>query len=545
MGTIVKFKPSIDYYYTRGLDLYENDNFIDALKNYREAYKLTEQGSGADYRFAVEMEMAYCYRNIHLSREAMLMFYKSLADGTPDSAFDSILGLLEMFATDGNEDAFGYYTDLALKMGYGHDLALSDDALRIFGQSEYRVEPSNEENMLEMSKKLIESGNFEFAKQLLEVIPESSPVYPEACGKLASLYNAGGEYEKALECAGRARGGSVGTEALVNSVLALHKLGRIEEYREALDELADTGDMDIVRLGKLIHVTAIVGDRDLVIKFGARLAAIAPIKAPMLCYAIALANAGDLREARKTMVLLQALYPYDALVQVYSREISALKTASDFSLTCELPASVEEGILADLNGVLNECAGNRTQLRERLTDPALRTGVLMVFQAGNDKSKSIIADVVADLPFFEQYIRDCLMDPGFPDADKRILLPIALRRFRKRPVYLTCRDVCRPLYGKAPARVGAKWTDAYYNAYSTVALFGYEDFERDAADAFDRVHAALSQEPALDEAAISALIARFTQKVAALDDDECCIELFGADREKYFQYLKKIMHLRG
>lgn len=545
MGTIVKFQPSIDYYYTRGLDLYENDNFIDALKNYREAYRLTEQGSGADYRFVVEMEMAYCYRNIHLSREAMLMFYKSIADGTPDSAFDSILGLLEMFATDGNEDAFRYYTDLALKMGFGHDLALSDDALRIFGQSEYRVEPTNEENMYEMSKKLIETGNFEFAKQLLEVIPESSLIYPEACGKLASLYNASGEYEKALECAGRARGGADGTEALVNSVLALHKLGRTEEYREALDELAGSGDMDILRLSRLIHVMAIVGDRDLVIKFGARLASVAPLKNPMLCYAIALANAGDLREARKTMVLLQALYPYDALVRVYSEQISALKSASDFSLTCELPPQVEGGILSRLNGVLGECAGDRDELRERLADPSMRTGVLMVFQAGNDKSKSIIADVAIDQPFYEQYIRDCLMDPGFPDADKRLLLPIALRRLKKRPVYLTCRDVCRPLFGKAPSRLGARWSEAYYTAYATVALFGYEDFEHEFDIAFDRVHAALGREPSVDKAALAAVIARCSGVVTALRDDQCCIELFDADGKKYFNYLDKATHPRG
>ena len=50
----------------------------------------------------------------------------------------------------------------------------------------------------------------------------------------------------------------------------------------------------------------------------------------------------------------------------------------------------------------------------------------MVFQFGSENSKRLLCDVVAQIPFFEEYIRECLMDSGFPEADKRIMVPIAI-----------------------------------------------------------------------------------------------------------------------
>ncbi len=538
MGTVVRFKPDMDYYYARGLTQYESENFIDALKNYREAYKFADNPEEKDFQAIIEVEMASCYRHLHLTRETQTLYYKSLTNKIPDVAFDSVIGLIEIFGANGNDEALKYYMDLAAKKGFSREMDFIDAATHFYAQREYRVEPPPEQNMLDLGRKLLEAGQYEFARQLLEVIPPDSSVYPQACTRLATLCNASGDYEKALEYVKKAD--PADAETMVNTVLALYKAGRTDEYEEAVEELARAETDDVTALGQFIRVSAIVGRGDLVIKFGRLLIRVSPVRTPMLCYAVALSNAGELREAHKVMVALQSLYPYDAVIRVYSSLIAALTAPADFSLTCELPNNAESDILSELNGVLAECGTDRALLRSRLRNEKLRTGILMVFQAGSDSSKRILADIVADIPYFERYIRHCLIDPGFPDADKRILLPVALKRLKKRPVYLTCRDICRALYGKAPARIGSRWSDAYYIAYSAIALFGCENFEREFDAVFENLHASLEGENNVDSVAVAAVLARNVKKVSALRDDECCIELFGANRENYFSYLDKV-----
>lgn len=539
MGTIVKFKPDIDYYYSRGLSQYESDNFIDALKNYREAYKFAENPAGEEFRSLLEVEMACCYRHLGLIREAQLMYYKALVNSDPDSAFDSIIGLIDIFGTQGNDEALRYYMDMAARKGFSREIDYMEAASQFFNQRDYRIEPTPDKNMYELGRRLLEAGQYDFARQLLEVIPPASSSYGEACNKLVAIYNASEDYEKALEYAEKAAGSASGNEALVNSALAYYKLGRMEEYQAVLDEICAIDSSDISTAAHIVRVMAIIGNGDMVIKFGKKLALKSPQRSPMLCYAIALANSGDLREARRIMVMLQALYPYDAVIGVYSVLISRLTEKSDFPLTCELPADAEAEILGSLNGALSECGSDRAQLRAKLRDPSYRLGILMVFQAGSDNSKRILADIMAEVPFYERYIRDCLMDADFPDSDKRILLPVALKRLKKRPLYLTCRDVCRPLYGRPPAKLGAKWRDAYCLAYGAVAQFGCENFEKDFDAVFAKLQTLLAHENDLDEFALAAVVANKLKAVSALENDECCIELFGADRDKYFKYKNK------
>ncbi len=537
MGTIVKFKPNIDYYYTRGLNEYESDNFIDALKSYREAYRLAENCASDDFRTILEVEMACCYRNLNLLRETQLMYYKSLTGNpNPDAAFDSVLGLIDLFGTHGNDEALKYYMEVAAKKGFSRELDYIDTAAQFFSQCDYKVEPSPDRNMYELGKKLLETGQFDFSRQILEVIPPDSSAYGEACVKLASLCNDNGEHEKALEYAEIAEKLCPSTENKVNTVLALHGLKRTAEFEEALEDLASVEADDVVSLVHIIRVMAIIGSTENVIKFGSRLSRISPQKAPMLCYAVALSNSGELREARKVMVTLQALYPYDAGVRVFSRLISNLTEKSDFSLLCELPEDTESEILSTLNAVLSECDNNKVKLKARLRDPDLHTGVLMVFQLGSDNSKRLLCDLVADIPFFERYMRDCLMDPCYPDSDKRIILPVAIKKFKKRPVYLTCRDICRPLKGAPPAKTSGKWRDVYSLAYSAIALFGTQDYEKQFDCVFGQLKDALDYESGIDEIAAAAVLVNRLNVISVLSGDECCIELFGADKEKYFKY---------
>lgn len=537
MGTIVTFHPNIDYYYSRGLSLYESDNFIEAIKNYREAYRMAQSGANGDFRSVLEVEMACCYRNLNLLREAQLMYYKALSDNNPDTAFDSIIGLVDVFGTSGNDEALKYYMDMAAKRGFSRELDYIDAASQFFSQRDYRVEPTHEKNMLELGKKLMEAEQFDFARQLLEVVPPDSPSYSEACMSLAVLHNVHtGDGERALSYLEKVKTPSYPAEILVHTAIACKHAGKEEEYAAALDELSALDPDDITSLTHIVRAMAHLNDPDLVIKYGRKLAAVSPQRTAMLSYALALANRGELREARKILVMLQALYPYDAAVRVFSSLIARAGEKTDFSLTGELPAGAEDEMLARLNDVLAECGTDRDRLRASLHEGDLCTAVLMVFKAGSDNSKRILADIVAEVPYFERYIRDCLMDPSVPDADKRILLPVALKRLRRRPVYLTCRDICRPLFGKPPAKTVGKWRDIYCMAYGAIALFGFENFEDEFDDVFVRLRSLLSSERDPDESAAAALLSHLLDIVPPLSDDECCIELFGADKETYMAY---------
>ena len=536
MGNIVKFKPNIDYYYSRGLSAYESDNYIEALKNYREAYLLAKNGADIDFRSVLEVEMACCYRGLQLFRDAQLYYYKALADSNPDSAFDSIIGLVDIFGTLNNEEALRYYMDMAAKRGFSRELDYIEAAAQFFSQCDYRVEPSPDKNMLELGRKLIEAEEFAFARQLLEVIPPSSPSYGEACMLLATLHNVyTGDSEKALHYLQQVGSAAPRADILVHTALALKRAGRTEEYESVIDEIACIDTTDVTLLSHIVHAMAMLGNEELVIKFGKRLAGISPQRIPMLCYAIALNNTGDLREARKIMVLLQALYPFDAATLVFSSLIGRQGAPQRYSLMAELPDGTEASMLHELNDVLSSCENDRDLLRQKLSDPYLRTAVLMVFRAGNDNSKRILADIVAEIPYFEEFIRDSLMDPGYPDADKRILLSVALNRLRRRPLYLTSHDICRPLFGHPPAKTVGKWREAYCLAYGAIALFGCEDFERAFDSVFTKCKNAIN-EADIDVAAAAAVIVNRLKSVPPLKKDECCIELFGADRDAYFAY---------
>lgn len=535
MGTIVKFKPDMDYYYTRGIADYESDNFADAIKNFREAYNIAKSEESEGYHSIMAVEMACCYRNLNLLREAQLMYYKTLTDCDPDTSFDSVLGLIDIFITSDKEEAYKYYMDYAAKKGYSRELDFIETTAQFRAAHDFHVEPTPDRGMYNLGKKLMEIGQLEFARQLFETIPPDAQAYGDACVKLATLYNDKGEYEKALACAETVNKNSGCVESRVNAILALYKLGRTEEFEAAVAEL-DTVDEDVTGLVQIIHVMALVNNTQLVLKFGRKLVRISPQKMPMLCYAIALANSGELREARKTMVLLQALYPYDAAVRVFASLIARSTEKTDFSLVCEIPHDVEEQILSELNGVLSECENDRELLAEKLKSPSLRTGVLMVFQFGSENSKRLLCDVVAQIPFFEEYIRECLMDSGFPEADKRIMVPIAIKRLKRRPLYITCRDVCRPHYGKPPVKASAKWRDAYSNAYGVIAMLGCQSFEKEFNLEFGKLYKALGGESGVDETAVAAVLVSRMKVIQIIGDDESCIELFGANEENYYRY---------
>ena len=540
MGTIVKFKPNIDYYYTRGLKQYESDNFAEAICDYREAYRMAENGAGEEFRAILEVEMACCYRNLHLLREAQLMYYKALCDSNPDTAFDSILGLIDIFGTGGNDEALKYYMDMAAKRGFSRELDYIEAASQFFAQRDYRVEPSPDKNMLDLGRKLIEAEQFAFARQLLEGIPSGSPHYEEACMSLAALYNMpGGDSEKALAYLEKVKTPKYPAELLINKAMAYCNEERFSDFADTLDEIEELDPDDVTSLSHIVRVSAHFGRADLVIKFGRKLQRLSPERSAMLCYAIALSNRGDLREARKIMVQLQALYPFDARVRIFAELIAQCTYKTDLPLRGDLPDGIEDELLGSLNEALNECGNDRAALRAALRAPEYRTAILLVFKAGSENSKRILADVVAEIPFFERYIRDCLMDPGFPDADKRILLPVAIKRFRRRPLYLTCRDVCRPLFGKPNAKTLGKWREAYCAAFGAIALFGCENFEREFDAVFQKLRDALSDEEEINDAAVAAVLAHRMRVVPPLGDDECCIELFGADRETYFAYKRK------
>lgn len=543
MGDIVKFKPSMDYYYSRGIAQYEKDNFVGAIENYREAFSYVGVGD-SEFRAILEVEMACCYSHLNLMSKAQLMYYKALSDSKSEAAFDSVLGLIDIFGAREDNEALGYYMDVAAKRGFSREMEFIDAATEFYSQREYRVETPPERNMLNLGKKLLEAGQFEFARQLLEVVPEDSPTYRETCSVLSALYNAGGNYEKALDYAHKAAESGDTVDTHINSLLALYKLGKEEEYREALEALGEWDTDDIGSLAKIIRTAALVGETELVKKFGKKLSVISPMVQPMISYAVALANTGELRAARKIMVMLQALEPYNATVKVFASLISRITAPSDFSLLGELPDEAESEILEKLNAVLAESDGDKAWLGAALREPDLRTGILMIFQVGSENSKRILCDVVADIPYFEQYIRDCLMDPAVPDSDKRIMLPVAIKKFRRRPVELTTRDICRPLYGKIPSRIGSGWREAYALSYGTLALFGCENFERDFDNTFESVYSALCGESNLDEVALAALIANRSEKVSALRDDECCIELFAADKDNYRTYKNMLTEIK-
>ncbi|MDE7395293.1 MAG: hypothetical protein K2M95_04155 [Clostridiales bacterium] len=539
MGKIVNFKPNIDYYYSRGLNRFDNENYVEAIKCYREAYRIAE-GTDAEFLPILDEELACCYRALNLVPEAQLMYYKAITCTNDDVVFDGVMGLVELFGAAGNDDALRYYMDVAAKRGYNHEFDYIDAARAYTSRHEYRAEPLPDERMLELGKRLLDAGQYPFAREILEGVPKDSASRGEACAKLAVLYNVFGDYNRALDAADEAvekNGYSI--ETAVSMLIAYYKGGYTKDYEECLADLYAQDVRNVNDLCQIVRAFGITENAEGVVKFGRKLFALSPMRTPSLCYALALSNSGQLREARKVLVDLQALYPYDAIVKAFAVLVSQATEKTDFSLSCDLPPAVAKELLQGLNDVLDDAGGDKVRLKKALRDPALYMSVLMIFQAGSENSKRIIAEAVADIPYFETYIRNCLMDPSYPDTDKRLLLPVALRRFKHRPVWLTCRDVCRDLYGRAPQNCKKRWGEAYYTAYSTVALFGCADFEDEFDAAFASLYGALQTENDLDVPALSALIAHRMRRIPALESDECCIELFGADSKKYFAYKEK------
>ncbi len=535
MGTIVKFKPDMDYYYTRGVASYESENYTDALKSFREAYVLACNESQDGYHSIMTVEMACCYRNLNLMREAQLMYYKTLTDCDPDTSFDSVLGLIDIFSSTEKEEAYKYYMDYAAKKGYSRELDFIETTAEFRARKDFRVEPSPDRAIYNLGKKLMDIGQLEFAAQMFETVPKETAAYADACVKLATIYNDGGDYARALECAEYANSVSPNTESKINAALALYKLGREKQYLTAIEDI-EVSDDDISNLARMVNISAITGNAESVIKYGRKLLRVSPQKMPMLCYAIALSNSGDNREARKIMVTLQALYPYDATVRVFASLIARSTDKTDFSLVCDIPQEVETQILADLNDVLASCENDRELVKQKLCDSSLVTGVLLVFKFGSENSKRLLCDLVAEIPFYENYIRDCLMDPGLSESDRKIMFPVAMRRFKKRPIFVTCRDVCRPHYGRPPAKASAKMRDAYVNAYSVIALLGCQAFEKEFNYEFNKLCSALSGVRNVDETAAAAVLVGRMKVIQIIGSDESCIEMFGADRETYMKY---------
>lgn len=550
MSKVIRLKLDTTYYFDRALEKADESDFPACLDNLYKALSLDSDN------IVIRLEIASTYADMGLLSVALKEYYKLLADY--DSIDEVYIGIMNCFMKQDRINEAVYYLNLGIKNGA---LDESEEIIDVGGagdEPEKRfkvVDPRDNYDLVQFAKKLMLSGENDYARQMLEPIDETSRQYIEATNYLSLIAMSDGDGERCLAYAEKVlEKEPENVYALASAVMALDMLGRTEDRDKAVAYLDSLDLTEIRDLTKAAVCMQNIHNGVLAAKYYERAIAVLPYdRVTNLCCALAESNLGNKARAKELIVRLIKIYPDDTVVRYYAREINRAEGATAFDIMPAIPREEHDRRVEEIQSWLALRANIHAVTEALKTDEYMRELIMWVFQSDEVSLQAGIGGFLAQDEEWQLFIRELLIDPDFHYRAKKECLQQFLKYSEYKSFSLVLSDVLLYFYPKIPKNVySVTLEDAYWSVYATLSFVDYA-FDKKLNAAFRKLVSLMSEPEfrekyadavdGLDAETLGAVLAHRAKINPIFDKPNDCCEVFGCqltDFEAYAEMLDSV-----
>lgn len=537
MAEILKLQNDAEYYYERGIDKSEAGAYIEAVDSFYSALRRDPDNMW------IYSELGYNFLELGLYGPALKIYYKLLAlDKHADIGY---LGLMQCFLRDNQVPMALYYLNMGIENGaLDSEYEPDEDAVTESVRPRLKLLSRNDNSeIVALAKKMIVSGESEYAKQMLDAIPDSSRQFGEAQNHLAFLAFSEGNNDRCLElCASVLEKEPSNIYALTTSMLAYNNKNEYEkvaEFSELIDGLEVSDKPDVYRVAMCYMET---GDDEKCVKYFGKLFGIQPYERDTtLAYALALYDVGSISDARAYMLALRRLYPDDSTVAYYARFITEGKI-KHIPVAVDLPDGEKLRRMHRIEETLSMLADVDKAVEKLEEDEEFYDMVMWLLGSKDVQMSQHVGSFLCQHEKWQPFFRDKLIDPSVPVPVRKEYLLSYLRYSDVKKFELLVGDILMFFSPRIPkCEDSLDMRESYWLVYATCA-FVAGGFQTKINKTYKKLISIMSRPDfkpfKIRRQIMAAVIAYFSGVHKIFSEKVECCEIFGCEVNEFDKYVE-------
>ena len=539
MGKILKLNNDADYYYGRGIDKSEAGGYIEAVDSFYMSLKRDPEN------LWIYSEIGYNYLALGLYEPALKIYFKILAlDKYADIGY---LGLMQCFIHENQVATALYYLNMGIDNGaLDQEYEAEEQDAPVSERPKLRLLNKNDNSeIVALAKKMIVSGESDFAKQMLSAIPDTSNQYDEAQNHLSFLAYSEGDYDKCISLSEAVISNNPDDlYALTTMMLAYYRkndFAKTEEIASVIDGLELKNRSEIYRVAMCFME---VGDESRCVKYFEKLFNLCPYERDTtLALAIAYYDTGKTAQARAYMLALRRLYPEDRVVAYYARFIRD-GSIKHIPVAVDLPDGEKLRRLHRIEETFSMLSDVEKAVKRLEEDEEFYDMVTWLFSSREVQMCQRVGAFLCQHEKWQPYFRDKLIDPAVPSPVKKEYLLSYLKYSDVKKFALLVGDIMlffNPRIPKCDDNFDMRET--YWLLYATCA-FVTKGFQPKINKVYKNFVALMSEpdfKPFKIRVPVMAALIAYKAKIHKIFESEVeCCEIFGCTKEDFHDYARKL-----
>lgn len=504
-----------DEVYSMALDKLEQGDFVRGIDW---LYRSAPSGLDKDRR----IDLAIAYFNIGQYVFALKEFFIAFPKCNDD--YEILKYIIHCFIEIGQIDSALYY------IKYGIDKGIFDDEDIEMEDFDFLPEPQIEildkrdkSNEIQLAHRMIIAERLDFAEDILLSVTEDSYQYTDARNFLAMISIVTEKPEKALAYCNEVLSIEPNNiMALSQKFTALDMLGKTEERNDVIARLNEIHTGEVTDFAKMAVSFKMIGDDEATAKCFEKILLQLPYDRDyLICAAQAEYNCASYDRAKKLIVDALKLFPFDATVKYFAKEIADRNAEKKFDVLPIVPTTQTAIWFADLDNLIHLSFSAADKLIK--SDEMLDLKIRWAFQNDFTAIQLPLVRLLMKSPKYAKLFGEYLLDPFGNLRTKQEIIS----------VYMSCNTDFGEIVFSVNERIKVSrphisenirnhaFFPAYCKAFSFLIMTG-EKFVTKLNNAFTAVIAAekkLCEKPNFNAIA-AVMINRLAGKFAA--EDKCC-----------------------
>lgn len=550
MGKILTTDYSATAFYERALDKIEKEEYLEAIGDLWSA--IARDKNEPDYY----IELADCYSALGVTERALKYYFKVI---DLDKKYeDAYVGLMQTYAQLDRPEMALYYLSMGLDVGVlGEEYEPDEDYLREELSETAKSFSSPQKPRLSMlkkhdcsqtivtAKKMIMGGQTDMAKEMLLSVPKQSDQYLDSQKTLASLAYADGDMESAVySCDKILSENPSDVYALSIGIASNHNLGNLERKEELckrVESLEVTDRNDLYRIALSFSEAK---EYQRASRYYEKLTQTDPYDREIaLCSALAHYNCNERAYAQKKIKQLRIIYPEDAVIAYYSRHIIANKV-DDIPVISTLPDGERLRRLHRIEETFSQLRDVEAVTKRLAEDEELYEMIIWLFSSSDSGLSAHVADFLCQNSYWQEVIRDLLLEPLLPASTKKDYLVTYLKNSECKRFTLLVGDILQSFIVRKPkCNDGILMSECYYETYGVLAFIS-ADFSKQLNREYKRVVDILNSPSfesfVIDKKVMSAVLCYMIQAHPMMKIKQNCCEVFECRIEDFNEYLYRL-----
>ncbi len=474
---IHNFNIDAKYYYDKGITAYDDGRYWEAIDDLYRAY-LADRSEAW-----ILLDVAACYAQLEEHEAALSLLYKVVALEDPayrEAAFSAIIQSL--IALNRHAEAVYYIRQGADDGILGDEYDVEIDRR---GGDFHVLLRTDRRAQVEMARRLIATGEHEYALELLRGVPTDSKQYLDALNLISEVQY---REEKFLDCAivtdAALKIDPRNVTALTNRILAMQQLGNQAEVDRSYQILITIEPSEHPMLMRIATCMLGLRQEEQALRYFTLASRRAPLNRNVsLAIGILQHNLGMKEKSRATMLSLAKTYPADDTVTYYTRKLYYDDERYDVRFT--LPDAEIKERLKEIEERLYSLKDVVKVTSYAKKHPEFYEQIRWLLLSDCVRLSGHVAQFLSQHAYWHPLIREMLVCEHIPYMPKKDCLPTFLRNAKKKSFCMYVQDILRFYKPKLPREGGEALLFAYWNVYAILA-FVSSDFEGAIMTAYKR-----------------------------------------------------------